>query len=551
MSKRPVRCAIYTRKSSDEGLEQDFNSLDAQREACAAYVASQKGVGWKLLPKLYDDGGVSGGTLERPALRRLLADIEAGKVDLVVVYKVDRLTRSLADFAKLVERLDAAGASFVSVTQQFNTATSMGRLTLNVLLSFAQFEREVTAERIRDKIAASKKMGLWMGGLVPLGYDAKDRTLVVNEAEAETVRTIFHLYLELGCVRRVKQEADRQGLVSKHRRFDSGKTFGGVAFTRGRIYHLLANPIYAGEIRHKSDTYPGRHPAIIDRETFDAVKLRLNANAGRAKAQTSAATPSPLAGKITDETGDRLTPSHAARHGKRHRYYVSRRLIAESGEPDASGWRLPAAALETAVAKLIADALETPSAAQGLVRGATPETLRRFPAAAKSLSTTLSGPDRGPTLKAIVDSGRIEPGLLAVTLDPAAIAERLGVPPVQINRDALSIEGGFTIRRRGAEAKLLLGDTSSGLDRTLLKNVAQGWVWFEEIKAGASMQAIANREAITQRRVAHLVDLAFLAPDIVQSIAEGRQPPTLTADSLIRSRHRMLWPHQRAVISAA
>ena len=260
MSKTPVRCAIYTRKSSDEGLEQAFNSLDAQREACAAYVASQKGEGWRLLPDPYDDGGVSGGTLERPGLQCLLSDIEARKVDLVVVYKVDRLTRSLADFAKLVERFDRAGISFVSVTQQFNTATSMGRLTLNVLLSFAQFEREVTAERIRDKIAASKKKGLWMGGLVPLGYDAKDRTLVVNETEAGTVRTIFQLYLELGCARRVKEAADRQGLLSKYRRFDSGKTFGGVAFTRGRIYHLLANPVYVGEIRHKRRSYPGPAP---------------------------------------------------------------------------------------------------------------------------------------------------------------------------------------------------------------------------------------------------------------------------------------------------
>ena len=248
MSKTPIRCAIYTRKSSDEGLEQAFNSLDAQREACAAYVASQKGEGWKPLPDRYDDGGVSGGTLERPGLQRLLSDIDAGKVDLVVVYKVDRLTRSLADFAKLVERFDQAGASFVSVTQQFNTATSMGRLTLNVLLSFAQFEREVTAERIRDKIAASKQKGLWMGGRVPLGYDARDRTLVVNEAEAETVRTIFQLYLERGCVRHVKEAADHQGLTTKHRRFGNGKTFGGVAFTRGRIYHLLANPVYVGEI---------------------------------------------------------------------------------------------------------------------------------------------------------------------------------------------------------------------------------------------------------------------------------------------------------------
>jgi len=245
------------------------------------------------LPHRYDDGGVSGGTLERPSLQILLSDIEAGRADLVVVYKVDRLTRSLADFAQLVERFDKAGVSFVSVTQQFNTATSMGRLTLNVLLSFAQFEREVTAEHIRDKITASKKKGLWMGGLVPLGYDAKDRTLIVNEAEAQTVRTIFQLYLELGCARRVKEAADRQGLVSKYRRFDSGKTFGGVALTRGRIYHLLANPVYVGEVRHKRRSYPGQHPAIIDRATFEAVNLRLKANASRVKAQTSAAIHSP------------------------------------------------------------------------------------------------------------------------------------------------------------------------------------------------------------------------------------------------------------------
>jgi len=270
----------------------------------------------------------------------------------------------------------------------------------------------------------------------------------------------------------------------------------------------------------------------------------------RLQAQTTAATPSPLAGKFTDETGDRLTPSHAVRRGKRHRYYVSRRLIAESGEPDISGWRLPAAALEGAVAKLIIEALETPPAAQGLIDGATLEMLRKLPSAAKSLGAALSGPDRGPTLKAIVDSGHIEPGLLSVTLCPEAMAERLGVPLAQINRDPLLLVGEFTLRRRGVEAKLVLGDTSSGVDRTLLKAVALGWVWFEEIKAGATMQAIANREGITQRRVAHLVDLAFLAPDIVQAIVDGRQPPTLTADSLIKSRHRMLWPHQRAWISA-
>jgi site-specific DNA recombinase len=550
MSKRSVRCAIYTRKSSEEGLEQAFNSLDAQREACAAYVASQKGQGWRLLPHRYDDGGVSGGTLERPGLQILLSNIEADKVDLVVVYKVDRLTRSLADFAKLVERFDAAGVSFVSVTQQFNTATSMGRLTLNVLLSFAQFEREVTAERIRDKIAASKKKGLWMGGLVPLGYDVKDRTLVVNEAEADTVRTIFQLYLELGCARRVKEAADRQALVSKYRRFESGKTFGGVAFTRGRIYHLLANPVYVGEIRHKRRSYPGQHPAIIDRATFEAAKLKLKANASRVKAQTSATSHSPLVGKLTDETGDRLTPSHAVRRGKRYCYYVSRRLVAGRGKSDSRGWRLPAAALEGAVARLIIDASETPSAAQGLTDGATPEMLTKLPSAAKSLCSALSGPDRGPTLRAIVASARIEPGRLSITLCPVAMAERLDVPLAHISRDALSLIGEFRLRRRGVEAKLVLANTPTALDRTLLKTVARGWAWFEEVKAGATMQAIADREHVTQRRVAYIVDLAFLAPDIVRSIVEGRQPPILTADRLIKSRHRLLWSDQRAWISA-
>jgi DNA invertase Pin-like site-specific DNA recombinase len=524
VSKTPLPCAIYTRKSTDEGLEQAFNSLDAQREACAAYVASQKGQGWRLLPHRYDDGGVSGGTLERPGMQILLFDIEAGKVDLVVVYKVDRLTRSLADFAQLVERFDKAGVSFVSVTQQFNTATSMGRLTLNVLLSFAQFEREVTAERIRDKIAASKKKGLWMGGLVPLGYDAKDRTLIVNESEAQTVRTIFQLYLELGCARRVKEAADRQALVSKYRRFDSGKTFGGVPFTRGRIYHLLANPVYVGEIRHKRRSYPGQHPAIIDRATFEAVNLRLKANAGRVKAQTSGASHSPLVGKLTDEAGQRLTPSHAVRRGKRYCYYVSQRLVAGSGKSDSRAWRLPAAALEGAVARLIIDALETPSAAQDLIDRATPDILTKLPSAARSLCAALSGPNRGPTLRAIVASARIEPGRLSVTLCPEAIAERLGVPLAQISRDALSLVGEFTLRRRGVEAKLVLANTPAALDRTLLKTVALGWIWFEDIKAGATMQAIADREGFTQRRVAHLVDLAFLAPDVVRSIVEGHQP---------------------------
>src|SRR4029077_13511300 len=273
------RCAIYTRKSTEEGLEQDFNSLHAQREACEAFILSQRHEGWRVLPQAYDDGGYSGGTMDRPALSRLLEAAQSGTVDIIVVYKVDRLTRSLVDFARMVELFDANGLSFVSVTQQFNTTTSMGRLTLNVLLSFAQFEREVTGERIRDKIAASKKKGRWMGGLVPLGYDLKNRTLVINEPQAETVRTLFRLYLELETVRRLKEEADRRGLVTKRRPQATGAITGGESFTRGHLYQLLSNPLYAGEVRHKGATYPGQHPAIVDRETFAAVQQRLAQNA--------------------------------------------------------------------------------------------------------------------------------------------------------------------------------------------------------------------------------------------------------------------------------
>ncbi len=267
-SKHPVRrCAVYTRKSSEEGLEQDFNSLHAQREACEAFIRSQVGEGWRLNKAHYDDGGLSGGSMERPALQRLLEDIKSGLVDVVVVYKVDRLTRSLADFAKMVEIFDGNGVSFVAVTQQFNTTTSMGRLTLNVLLSFAQFEREVTGERIRDKIAASKRKGLWMGGTVPLGYDLDDRRLVINKAEAPLVRQIYQRYLELGSVRLLKQDLDQRGVASKVRFSRKGTSSGGKSFSRGALYQLLSNPIYLGEIRHKQERHPGQHQPILERET--------------------------------------------------------------------------------------------------------------------------------------------------------------------------------------------------------------------------------------------------------------------------------------------
>src|SRR6201985_538442 len=307
------RCAIYTRKSSEEGLEQEFNSLAAQREACEAFIRSQRNEGWVLAKTHYDDGGFSGGNLERPALQHLIADIRAGRIDIVVVSKVDRLHRWLADFARLVELFAAEGVSFVSVTQQFNTTSSMGRLTLNVLLSFAQFEREVTGERIRDKIAASKKKGMWMGGNVPLGYDASARTLVINPAEAETVRRIFALYRELGCVRRVKEEADRIGLRTKCSTTANGTERGGKPFSRGHLYTLLSSPIYTGQIAHRGQLHPGQQPALIDDKSWSAVRTQLACNARDHRRKTKAAEPSLLTGLLVDARGERLHSSHAGK----------------------------------------------------------------------------------------------------------------------------------------------------------------------------------------------------------------------------------------------
>jgi DNA invertase Pin-like site-specific DNA recombinase len=361
---RKIRCAIYTRKSTEEGLEQDLNSLDAQHEACAAYVTSQRGEGWALLPARYDDGGVSGGTLQRPALHRLMEDIDAGRIDMVVVYKIDRLTRSLSDFAKIVDWFEAAGCSFVSVTQAFNTSSSMGRLTLNMLLSFAQFEREVTAERIRDKIAASKKRGLWMGGVPPLGYDAhpdpNTQSLVVNEAERGTVEALFALYDDLGCLRAVEQEAERRGLRSKRHVFSTGRIQGGGPLSRGQIHHILCNPIYTGRIRHKYKVFDGQHAAIINVDLWDRVQVRLQEASARPRSrrttQGNRTKPAPLTGKFRDQTGDRLTPSHTRKGQIRIGYYVSNRLL--TGTKDPYGWRLPARRLETSVAVLIADHLD-------------------------------------------------------------------------------------------------------------------------------------------------------------------------------------------------
>src|ERR1700726_2698593 len=355
-----IRCAVYTRKSSEEGLEQEFNSLQAQREACEAFIKSQRHEGWVCVPDGYDDGGLSGATMDRPALQQLLAEIQAGRVDIVVVYKVDRLTRSLADFAKIVEILDAKGASFVSVTQQFNTTTSMGRLTLNVLLSFAQFEREVTGERIRDKIAASKKKGMWMGGVPPLGYQCRDHKLIVIPSEAETVQHIFRRYAAFGSVRLLQQDLNAAGIRSKSWISTAGRRWGGKPLARGALYTMLRNRIYRSEIVHKDQHYPGEHEPIIDEGLWEEVQAKLSANAVERDTGERALNPSLLAGLLYDGQGHRMTPSHAVKKGMRYLYYVSQPLICQTREAAPEGLRIAAAEIERIVLSRIGELIAGP-----------------------------------------------------------------------------------------------------------------------------------------------------------------------------------------------
>lgn len=347
MSARPVlRCAIYTRVSTEHGLDQEFNSLDNQREAAEAYIKSQAHEGWRCLPARYDDGGLSGGSLDRPALQALLLEVQVRRIDVVVVYKVDRLTRSLADFAKLVELFDGHGVSFVSVTQAFNTTTSMGRLTLNVLLSFAQFEREVTGERIRDKIAASKKKGIWMGGVVPLGYRVENRALHIVEEHAELIRTLFSRYRELGTVSALKGSLDRDGILVPIRTDGAGRLTGGGPFSRGHLYKLLANPIYVGRLTHKGRVHEGQHPAILDLATFEAVEKQLAANTQSHKRQRLASSHL-LTGRIRDTNGTAMSPTHAQKGSRRYRYYVTQPTLQGRAGPAIT--RISAPEVEAAV----------------------------------------------------------------------------------------------------------------------------------------------------------------------------------------------------------
>jgi site-specific DNA recombinase len=485
-----LRCAIYTRKSTEHGLEQEFNSLHAQREACEAYIKSQASQGWKCLSQHYDDPAYSGGNLDRPALKKLLADIEAGRIDVVVVYKIDRLTRSLADFAKLVDAFDARSISFVAVTQQFNTTTSMGRLTLNVLLSFAQFERELSSERVRDKIAASRRKGKWTGGTVPLGYEARDKKLVINKDEAETVRTIFRRYLELKSFSKLVADLDRRGIVTKRRNTKVAKYNGGIPFTYGPLAYFLKNRIYIGEMHHRGKWFKGEHEAILDRRTFDRVQelLKSNASGRNIKRSESGAL---LAGKLYDDKGNRMSPSFSAKNGVRYRFYVSSALL--RGRKDAAG----------SVSRIAAQEIE------GIVEASTRE---RINDGDESLSTE--------SIFERIDRVILKTKVIAITARLSGEDDNPGMKAFELPRVA-----------KDTTAAVQIEPNETGrLDQKLLQSMVRAHAWVIGLADGthASIEDLATTVGLHPKVVRQALRLAFLAPDLTGSILQGCQPPTLS-----------------------
>lgn len=521
-----VRCAIYTRVSTDAGLDQEFNSLDAQHDAASAYIRSQAHSHWIPVRTRYDDGGFSGGSTDRPALQNLLADVRARKVNVIVVYKVDRLTRSLADFAKLVELFDAHGVSFVSVTQQFNTTTSMGRLTLNVLLSFAQFEREVTSERIRDKIAASKRKGLWVGGTVPLGYQLKDGKLTIVEPEAELVRTIFRRYLELGSVNRLVGDLRGRDVRSKIRTLSNGQTRGGVPFTQGPLFYMLRNRFYIGEVRFKNEICPGPQPALMDRELFDAVQARLTQQwSHRTVARTKSGYL--LSGLLFDDADHPMVATHATKNRVRYRYYVSQPMLRGGAKPlCGSVSRVPAADIEAvvsaALAKHLANRTGMAGIPNGLERDSVVDNVSRIEVRKNQLAVRLKSPATEGAQDQ--DTGRTPSGP-----DQNDAGSWLLIPwckpPLKKAREILlpaSAQRG-QVRPIKAERRV-----------ALIRSIARGRAWLDEIVSGraSGIEQIAARNKCSPRHVNMTISMAFIAPALVKAAIEGRLPRGIGVASL-------------------
>ena len=510
VTSKQVRCAIYTRVSTDAGLDQEFNSLDAQYDAASAYIRSQAHAHWTLVRTRYDDGGFSGGSTDRPALQRLLADVTAGKVQIIVVYKVDRLTRSLADFAKLVELFDAHGVSFVSVTQQFNTTTSMGRLTLNVLLSFAQFEREVTAERIRDKVAASKRKGLWVGGMVPLGYELKDGKLYIVEEEAEQVRMIFRRYLELGSVNRLAIDLRERNFRTKVRKLSNGQTRGGVLFTQGPLFYMLRNRFYIAEVVYKGEVCPGSQPPLIERGLFEAVQQRLTeqrAHNVTARHKNDAL----LRGILFDEAGHPMIPTNTTKQGARYRYYVSEPYLRGHAKPElGAAVRVPATVIEAAITNAneahhlrLGLKPESASDQSGLLEQIIRIEVRKNALAVWLRDAGIDEADRDASHRS--KDEQTASLLVPWTKPPSKRFKEILVPAAVERRQLRPIK----FERRAA----------------LLKSIARGRAWLDEIVAdNATVEEIAARQKCSVRHVNMTISMAFIAPGLIKAAVEGRLP---------------------------
>ncbi|WP_423143132.1 recombinase family protein [Parablastomonas sp. CN1-191] len=544
-----VRCAVYTRKSNEEGLEQEYNSLDAQFDACCAYIASQRHEGWTPVRDRYDDGGFSGGSMERPALKRLLVDVAAGRVHVIVLYKIDRLTRSLADFARIIEVLDQAGASFVSVTQSFNTTTSMGRLMLNVLLSFAQFEREVTGERIRDKIAMSKAKGMWMGGPVPLGYMVQDRKLIINELEAATVRHIFERYVALGTGQLLIDELRERGYRTAKRVQKDGRTKGGVPFERGALFHLLGNRIYRGSIIHKGADHAGEHDAIIDETLWNDVQQRLEANRVNRSSRRTSREVSLLAGIITDGLGRRMTPSHSVRDGKRYRYYVTHGAALTNSHP---AWRLPAHEVERAVVHCLAEWCEDSSAIREAILSSDAGSICRAISQGSLLAERLrtSTFHRRAKVAELIRSVKAGDQSVTIELDHATLEAALECP--------LKPKAGLELVlpacrvRKGNEVKLVFnGGASSTCDRTLAALLDEAITIRERLIAeqGQTITGLAATTGQCRKRLTQLVALSWLSPKVVEAVIDGTQPAALTHASLLGAIVAPSWVAQVGMFS--
>lgn len=534
MAKPKLRCAIYTRKSSEEGLEQEFNSLHAQRGACEAYVKSQAGEGWTSLATAYDDGGVSGGTMERAGLQRLLADVAAGKIDVVVVYKVDRLTRALGDFARIVEVFDQHGVSFVSVTQAFNTTSSMGRLTLNVLLSFAQFEREVTGERIRDKIAASKQKGLWMGGNPPLGYDPDGRKLKINQAEAEQVRHIYRRFLELKSVPALRKELNAEGQLSKRWTAATGRVMGGLPFENGALYHLLSNKTYLGMVPHKDQAYPAEHPPIVAPTLFDqvqaqlAIRARRGPNTKKADRPAAAAPLLSLKGKLFDVDGVPMTPVHAyGRRGGVHRYYVSSNVQRGKAQrrPGAIH-RLPALPTE---------------------RWAI-ETLHRLAAQGdpQTILVRMEVHDQAVQLALSLSALTAEEREASLALDRIHRTLQTG-ETATLAGDRIWVHVPRRLKFRGGRA-WLQGEVPkrAQLSQPLIRSLRRAHQVLEAHLDGDGLLF----QAPVSPYQRNLVPLAFLAPEVQVAFLEGRQKPGVLLDDLGSNAISLCWDDQKAAFLA-